>query len=496
MDYLHHINWAELASQGLPLFLLTGVATLVLFLELFRAPHAAEAATWRSPAALVAMLGTLLVMWLIVPRWIDATNPASLALWWFDRIAWVGALIILTATLCAMLLSTHYLRARHLPHGEYLALTLFGAVGLWCMIATHHLIMIFIGLEILSLAAYVMAAYARAEKSSLEAGIKYFLMGAVASAFLFFGLALLYGGTGTLDLVHYQSLAASALEPIDQLYTKIGLACVLIGFCFKIAAVPFHWWAPDVYTGAPLPVTAYFATAVKAGAFLALWRLTDAIVGITGVEWQGLLWWLAVATMTLGNLAALTQTDMKRMLAYSSIAHAGYALIALVIVRHGGDAAITSLLFYLVAYTCMTVGAFAVLIAIGTATEERTLLDDVAGFSRRRPGLAAAFAIFLLSLAGIPPTIGFFGKYFLFQAAIGAGETWLVIIAVLNSVVSVAYYVRPIVTMYFRSDSVHSDALGRIPNGVRVVIAVALLAVMLCGLFPSGLLRLLTQSAG
>ncbi len=492
MEFLQEINWTQLTTQALPLFLLTGLAIIVLFIELFRKPEAGVAG--RSWALPVAVIGTVLVMWLVLPRWLEATTSSSIALWYFDRIGWVGALIVLGATLFAMLLSSQYLRTRNLPRGEFLALMLFGAVGLWCMIATHHLIMVFIGIETLSLAAYVLAAYYRSQRTSIEAGIKYFLMGSVASAFLLFGLAFLYGGTGTLDLLEYKNLGTVALESANQLYTYIGIACVLIGFAFKIAAVPFQWWAPDVYTGAPLPVTAYFATAVKAGAFIALWRLVDALVGVTGANWHQLFWWIAVLTMSLGNLAALTQSDMKRMLAYSSIAHAGYALITLVIVERGGPVVITSLLFYLIAYALMTIGAFAVLIAM-SPTEERTLLDDVAGLASRRPGLAAVFAVCLLSLAGIPPTLGFFSKYYLFQTAVSAGEITLVIVAVLNSVVSVAYYVRPIVMMYFRPES--QDApMPAITHGIKTVLALALLGILLCGIFPSGLLRLLFQSTG
>jgi len=495
MELLRNVNWALLADQAAPLLFFTGVAIALLFVNLMGRDQ-----QFRGLAALVAFIGTVLTMALIVPRWLGGAEPVAIAFWYFDRLSWAAALLLLGTTALAIPLAPAYLRDRKLPQGEYLALLLFATFGMWCMVATHHLFIIFLGLETMSLAAYVMAAFHRTERNSIEAGIKYFVLGAVAAAFLLFGLAFLYGGTGTLDLLRYAALDFSALESSQRIYTLVGVACVLIGFAFKVAAFPFHWWAPDVYKGAPLPVTAFFATGVKAGAFIALWRVAEGVAGFGGAAWDHLFWWAAVLTMTLGNLAALTQEDLKRMLAYSSIAHAGYALMALAIVRISGGVVVSSLLFYLIAYTLMTIGAFAILIALGTKEKEQTMLSHVAGLAGRRPGLAAAFTVFLLSLAGIPPTIGFFGKYYLFQSAMGAGLTGLVVIAVLNSVVSVAYYVRPIVVMYFRPEPTAAEggsvAAINLTRGVQAVIVVTLLGVLAWGLFPSQLLRLLLQSAG
>lgn len=497
INWVATMDWSRLFDQATPFFVLCAAALVVMVIDCF----ARDAAThneraWHSPAVVVAFAGVLLAAWLIFPRWQTGNaDPAPLALWYFDRIAWVTAALLLGTAALSILLAPSYLRARGLPRGEYLALLLFGVAGLWVMVATHHLIMVFIGIETLSIAAYVLAAYHRTDRFSIEAGMKYFVMGSVAAAFLLFGMAFLYGGTGTLDLLEYRSLTLDGMEHARQLYTFIGIGCLLVGFVFKIAAVPFHWWAPDVYGGAPLPVTVFFATAVKAGAFVALWRVAEALMPFTGAVWSQGFWWLAVLTMTLGNLAALTQEDMKRMLAYSSIAHAGYALIALVLLPHGNGMVVASLLMYLVAYTLMTVGAFAVLIALSDAGGERTTLNQVAGLAQRHPALAAMYAVFLLSLAGVPPTIGFFGKYYLFQTAIAEGYTSLVVIAVLNSVVSVAYYVRPIITMYFRpSADEGAVAPATLTAGVRTVLAVTLLGVLWYGLFPSGLLKLLLQS--
>lgn len=491
MDFLLTTEWGTLAHVALPLLLLCGLAMVILALDLSRHPVA------HNSVVPLAFCGTVLALWLIFPRWIAADTPTAVALWYFDRLAWVGSGIVLGVTALTTLLSPHYLHHRQLPRGEYFALLLFGVVGLVCMMATHHLVMIFVGIETLSIAAYVLAAYHRTERRSIEAGLKYFLMGAVASAFLLFGMAFLYGATGSLDLLEYHMQGISVSQA-EHLYLLLGVAFILVGFAFKLAAVPFQWWAPDVYAGAPLPVTAFFATGVKAGAFIALWRVMDGIVSLSGESWVPVLWWIAVLSMTIGNLAALAQRDMKRMLAYSSIAHAGYALIALVASHAGDPGVVSSLLFYLIAYSVMTIGAFAVLIAISPPDAEMTTIDRVAGLAGRHPALAAIFSIFLLSLSGIPPTIGFFGKYYLFQAAIGAGETVLVVIAVLNSVASVAYYVRPVVFMYFRPEPGGAPAFvpGGLTAGVRAVLFLTLLVVLLYGLFPSSLLTVLRHSVG
>lgn len=486
MDTLQTMDWMQLTTLTLPLLVLVGVALVVLLLDLL--PRRASGG--------FVLIGIVAVAVLASRQWALAAAPVPIALLYFDRVSWIGALLVLGIAFCTLCVAPRYLRARELPRGEFSALLLFGVVGLWIMMATHHLALLFVGIETLSLAAYVLAAYHRREPRSIEAGIKYFLLGAVGAAFLLFGLAFLYGGAGTLDLLQIATLRDLTLVPdASQLYLKIGVACLLVGFAFKISAFPFQFWTPDVYTGAPLPVTAFFATAVKAGAFIALWRIALAVAPIVGATWQPLFWGAAVATMCIGNLMALTQEDMKRMLAYSSIAHAGYALIALVIM--GSDATVVaSLLFYLIAYSLMTLGTFAVLQALGRGDQEETTLGRVAGLASRRPGLAAVYALFLFSLAGFPPTIGFFAKYYLFTQAMAAGATWLVIIAVLNSVVSVAYYVQPIVVMYFRPQPEGALELSPLDRGLRVVLAITGLGVLGWGLFPASLLKLLLASAG
>lgn len=473
----------QLASEAVPILFLVGLATVILIADLW----------WReqtkAPLTAIVTLGLGFTMALAWSKWERAGLPRAAALLYFDRITWMGGLVVLAATLLAYVSAVSYVRARDLPIGEFSALLLYGAAGMWLMIATTHLLMVFLGLETLSLAAYVLAGFHRTERRSIEAAIKYFLLGAIAAAFLLFGLAFLYGGTASLDLLEIARVVGAGQLPLDRLYTMTGAAFLTIGLGFKIAAVPFQFWTPDVYEGAPLPVTAFFATGVKAGAFVVLLRVAQQLLPAMPVPWEGVLWFLAIATMTVGNLAALIQEDVKRMLAYSSIAHAGYALIAI------GIVGAPSLFFYLIAYTVMTIGAFTVLIALSRETREETDLAVFTGLATRQPWLAAAMAVFLLSLAGVPPTIGFFAKYYLFQAAVGAGQVGIVIIAVLNSVVSVAYYIRPIIAMYFRRAPEGAPLPVVAPLGVNLVLACTGVAVIALGLFPGPLLAILLQTA-
>ncbi|MBI2346545.1 MAG: NADH-quinone oxidoreductase subunit N, partial [Deltaproteobacteria bacterium] len=380
------IPWIQLVSHAVPILFLCALATVILVADLWWREHD------RTPLLGAAVIGCLFAAG-------------------FDRLTWMGGIVVLIAAALTICAAGAYLRERRLPMGEFLALFLYGVAGIWLMIATTNLLMIFIGLETLSLSAYVLAAFHRAERRSVEAGIKYFLLGSVAAAFLLFGIAFLYGGTGTTDLQAMAQVIGGTQGAMERVYSVIGAALILVGLGFKIAAVPFQFWTPDVYEGAPLPVTAFFATGVKAGAFLVLWRAAEALTTLGGPAWTSVVTVLAVATMTVGNCAALMQEDVKRMLAYSSIAHAGYALIGVLVM--GG----APLLFYLTAYTVMTMGAFAVVIALGTEAKERTAIFAFAGLGSDRPWLAAAMTLFLLSLAGVPPTVGFFAKYYLFQAA-------------------------------------------------------------------------------
>ena len=393
----------------------------------------------------------------------------------------VGVLICI-ATLLAVGLSGSYLEKVGRSRGEYYALLMFSASGLLLFTSTTELLSLFLGLELLSIPIYVLSGYLRKDPKSLEAGMKYFLLGAFSSAIFLFGGALVYVSTGTLDLA--VALRAGAGNPLAQL----GFVILLSGFLFKAATVPFHMWTPDVYQGAPTAVTAFMATAVKAAAFGALGRVLWAGAPIgREVPVAEMLWWISVLTMTVGNLAALTQSNVKRMLAYSSIAHAGYLLIGLVVYVGSGDpGALAGMLYYLLAYTLMNIGAFGVVIAWGERGREHLEIPDFAGLGWRSPALGLALSVFMVSLAGIPPTAGFFGKYYIFRSAIENGYTSLVVIAVLNSALSVYYYLRVLVALYMQKP-VREITLGR-PAAVGFVVAVCAIAVFWVGFAPDSFL--------
>jgi NADH-quinone oxidoreductase subunit N len=355
----------------------------------------------------------------------------------------------------------------------------------------EDLMVIFLGLELMSVCVYVLAGINRRSPSGAEAALKYFLLGAFASAFLLYGMALAYGATGTTNL----TLIGAQVRTLGLGHSTMllfGTALLLVGFGFKVAAVPFHMWAPDVYDGAPTPITAYMAVAVKAAAFTALFRvLTEALAGVAG--WHLIVWWLAVITMAVGNLTALAQRTVKRMLAYSSIAHAGYLLVA---VSAGTSLGSAAFIFYLVAYALMTLAAFAILAAKGRDGERDVLIDDLAGLGVRRPVLAFALAVCMLSLLGFPGTAGFIGKWYILIAAIDAGQGLLATLLVVATILSAGYYLPVVMAMYMKpesSEQSHVDVrLGRLAVAVVTVAVAGLLGL---GVQPSGLLGL-AQSTG
>ena len=399
---------------------------------------------------------------------------------YLDNFAFYFYLIIILGTALTILLSPNYLEEFGKNLGEYYALVLFAAVGMLLMAASAHFIMIFLGLEIMSIAVYVLAGLFREDPRSNEAALKYLVLGAFASGFLLFGMVMLYGaGGGTLYLSELASKLSSYAE-LTRPLTLLGLALIIVGFGFKVASVPFHMWTPDVYEGAPTNVTAFMAVGVKAAAFAAFARVMFMVFPDFTVQWNMVLWVLAVATMTLGNVVAIAQTNIKRMLAYSSIAHAGYLMVALV--AHNQLGAV-SLLYYLLAYTIMNIGAFAVVILVGRKKDSYLNIYDYSGLGFQHPALAATMAIFMLALAGIPPTAGFVGKFYIFSAAVKAGYIWLAIIGVMNSLVSVYYYLRITVLMYMRPAEAE---LGPIPftYGLTFAVALTALATLAIGIFP------------
>jgi NADH-quinone oxidoreductase subunit N len=357
-------------------------------------------------------------------------------------------------------------------------LVLLATSGMLFLAAANDLIVLFLALEIMSVAVYVLAGLLRREAQSTEAALKYFLLGAFATGFLLYGIAFFYGATGSTRL----DVNAAAIQKDGASgYVLLGIALLLVGFGFKVALIPFHVWTPDVYQGAPTTVTALMAVGVKAAAFAAFARTFAAALGGVAASWTGVLWVLAALTMTVGNVLAVTQKNVKRMLAYSSIAHAGYALIGLVTTSEAGGGA---LLFYLVVYTFMTLGAFAVVMALGRLGEPNEELKDWAGVGFRHPVLGLSMAVFMLALAGIPPTAGFAGKLYLFAAALDQGYVGLAVVAVLNSVVSVYYYFGVLVTMYMAEGTATLVPPSRRPFLVATIL-VAVGATLVLGVVPA-----------
>ena len=390
--------------------------------------------------------------------------------------------LILGIAIVAVLLSPSYLRATRSDRGEYYALLLFSVVGMLGLASCLELVSMFVALEIMSVAIYAMAGLHRDRVESQEAALKYFVTGAFSSAFFLYGVALLYGASGSTSLPHIA--AAVAREPGEAGLALLGVGFLLVGFGFKVAAVPFHMWAPDVYEGAPTSVTALMSAGVKAAAFAAFLRVfLQALPALAG-EWQPAVAVLAIVTMVIGNLGALAQTNVKRMLAYSSVAHAGYILTAVVAAPGAGTEAV---LFYLVGYAAANLGGFGVLASLARDDREPMSLADVSGLADRRPLMAAALAVFLVSLTGIPVTAGFVGKFHLFNAAVGGGYVNLAVIGMLMSVVSAYFYLRVVVAMYMR-EPVGEDVWAPVGYGAATALAVSVAVVLVLGVYPGPVL--------
>jgi NADH-quinone oxidoreductase subunit N len=373
-----------------------------------------------------------------------------------------GLTVFFTLLFCAIgalavLISWNYAKRTRIGQPEYYALLLTAVLGMVVMAASNDLITIFLGLELMSLSLYVMVGFRRNQLESNEAALKYFLLGAFASGFLLYGIALLYGGTGATNLQRIGDFLGDTPLGTNPLVLAGGLL-VLTGFLFKVAAVPFHMWTPDAYQGAPTSVTGFMSAGAKAAGFAALLRIVLRALPSLAHDWQPLLAAVAMLTMTVGNVAALLQNNVKRMLAYSSIAHAGYVLVALVA---GGSEGYAAAVFYLAVYSFMNIGAFALLTMMGRGSDEPVLVSDLAGLGFRNPLAGLALTLFMISLGGIPPTAGFMGKVLVFGAAVKAGLVWpLVVVGVLNSVVSVFYYLRITVALYMREPEGEPVALS------------------------------------
>jgi NADH-quinone oxidoreductase subunit N len=459
--------------------LITAITVILLMLGDLVVPPAQK--SW---LALLALLGLVAAAVSAISLWglnSTAFNNGIIA----DNYGLLVALIILFAASLAILLSVNFVRERGLEVGEYLSLLLAAVTGMVLMALANDLIVIFLALEILSLSLYLLSGFWKRNGASLEAGMKYFLLGAFSSAFFLYGIAFLFGATGNTNLPKIANVLGQPNAGNNSL-VLIGAGLLLVGFGFKVALVPFQWWTPDVYEGAPTPVTAFMSVATKTAAFAAFFRAFLVAMPLTAWDWRVVLAALAVLTMSVGNIAALVQTNIKRMLAYSSIAHAGYILIALVA---GGSAGAAAALFYLLAYTMMNLGAFGAVIAMGEGERERVNFADLAGVASQKPLLAAALAICLLSLAGFPPFAGFVGKFFVFSAAIAHGWIWLAIVGVLNSLISVYFYLGPIVRMYM-SPPVLGWGETKTPVLVGLAVAIAVIGTIALGLVPVGAMSL------
>lgn len=404
-----------------------------------------------------------------------------------DKLALLLTFLFLVATAFVMLTGMKYISLQNANFGEFYALLLLALSGMMIMVSTVNFLVIFLGLEVLSVSSYALAGLKRKDEKSSEAAIKYFLMGSFASAFLVFGLALLFGASHEMAIPEIIAYFSSSAE--GQVIALVGLGMVIVGFAFKIALVPFHMWTPDVYEGAPTPVTAFFSVGPKSVGFAVLLRLFASYWngGFRSDIIHGLLWAIAVLTMLLGNLIALRQKNVKRMLAYSSIAHAGYILVALL----ARDSA--SLVFYLASYLFMNIGAFSALMALSKKDKEYLELDDLSGIGFQYPWIGATFAVFLFSLAGFPPTAGFLAKFYVFSAAVRQGLVPLVIIGVLASLISVFYYLRVIVYMYMRQPEREIDIVIENP-ALFLVLFLCLYGVLQLGIFPGNVLVVIRQA--
>jgi NADH-quinone oxidoreductase subunit N len=442
----------------------------------------------RSHLAYATVAGCLLALIATLRLW-GAQEAIFSRMIMVDNFSTLFTVIFLVGTILTALLSVDYASRMGFDRGEYYALLLFTTAGMIMMAQGLNLIMIFIGLETLSIALYILAGMQRQRFASVEAALKYFLLGAFSTCFFLYGVALTYGATASMDLEHIaRAVGHSSVSSQPMLFIGIGL--MLIGFAFKVATVPFHVWTPDVYEGAPTSVTAFMSVGSKAAGFAAFVRVFSFSLQPLAADWTQVLWIIAVATMVVGNVLAIAQSNIKRMLAYSSIAHAGYVVVAMVAASALGT---SSVLFYLLVYTFMNLGAFGVVLALGRQQEEVLTIDDYAGLSRKAPALAAAMTLFMFALAGIPPTAGFVGKFYIFSAAVQSGFVGLAVIGVMASLVSVYYYLRVVVVMYML------EPKGEIPLAPRsapilVALVVAVAGTLLLGLFPNTFMTAATHS--
>ncbi len=462
---------------------LTVIATLMMVLEPFWREHGRR-------FAVIAFLALVVAIGLSAAASADP-GPAFNNMLMVDGFSTFFRILVFAAGLLVILISANYLRQAGHETAEFYALLLFSIVGQSLMATANELIMIFIGLECSSIASYVLAGYLRDDKRNNESALKYFLLGSFATAFLLYGIAWIYGATGHTNLLEIRRVLLDSGAATNLTVIAAATALMFVGFAFKVSAAPFQMWAPDVYQGAPAPVSAFLSAGPKAASFAMFLRVLMTAFEPVKDRWEPLLWISALATMVIGNFAALRQTNIKRLLAYSSIAHAGYVMVALTAHSEIGTAAA---MFYLAAYAFMNVGAFAIVTFVARNGEKHVELMDYAGLSRRQPMSAALLTIFLLSLTGIPLTGGFFGKFYIFKAALDSGLIWLAILGMLNSAVAAYYYLRVVVMMYMQDPSTAPEQEAP-TAGIKTAMLAAAAVTIFLGVFPSAVLDFATKSA-
>jgi len=413
-----------------------------------------------------------------------APGPAFGGMLQVDGFATFFRVLVIAVGILTVLPAYRFLAREGAEPGEFHALLLFSVTGQCVMAAASELIVIFIGLEISSIASYVLAGYLRDDKRANESALKYFLLGSFATAFFLYGVAITYGITGTTSLDAVRAAISGPQAP-RPLFIGLAAALMFVGLGFKVSGAPFQIWAPDVYQGAPTPVTAFLSAGPKAAAFAVFLRIFMTALEPVGTNWAPLVWISALASMTIGNFAALTQSNVKRMLAYSSIAHAGYVLVAM---ASRSDDGVAAAMFYLAAYALMNVGAFAVVAHLSGAGERYQSIEDFAGLGRKQPLAAAALTIFLLSLIGVPLTGGFFGKFYIFKAALQSHLVWLTVLGLLNSAVAAYYYLRVLVLMYMHEPGEAAELAGPMTLGQRAALLLPAAGTLFLGIFPGWVL--------
>ncbi len=468
----------------LPETLLTIFGTLLMVLDPIFQRRSSNAFGHLTLVGLAAAIGASV--------WVYMTNPGTAfgGMIVVDGFATFFRVLVMVVGILTVLPSYRFLARQDAETSEYHALLLFSITGQGLMAVSNDLIMVFIGLEISSIASYVLAGYLRDDKRANEASLKYFLLGSFATAFFLYGVALIYGSTGSLNLTLVRNAVSSQNTP-NLIFTGVAAALMFVGLGFKVSASPFQIWAPDVYQGAPTPVAAFLSAGPKAAAFAVFLRIFMTAFEPIGGSWQKLVWICALLSMTIGNFAALLQNNVKRLLAYSSIAHAGYVLVAL---ASRSDAGAAAAMFYLAAYAFMNIGAFAVVSHLSGKGERYLSVDDFDGLGQKQPLTAAMLSIFLLSLIGVPLTGGFFGKFYIFKAALDQHLVWLTVLGLLNSAVAAFYYLRILVSMYMHEPGQAATEAEPLSPGLATALIVPAAATLFLGIYPTWVLNFAVKS--